>query len=311
MISERVSNCLQLAMLLEVSAYPKPGNIHRTADFKDTKYEHFLASAIAIGEQFRHAANIGTKISKKEIESKNIGIGRMINNAVNDMLSWQSGGNTSLGMILLLVPIAFSAGMAFCQGNFSRVKLRNTLGDIIKSTNHEDALEVIKAIRKAKPGGLGRVKSFDITDNNIEKKILLEKPTLLDLFKISSKHDSVANEWANNYPITFDVGHPYFIDCINNNLDTNGAIVQTYMYILSEFPDSLVIRKHGMEKAREISDNAKEILNLGGITTIEGRERLSQLDIEFKSDKRKINPGTTADLTASILSIAILDGFRP
>jgi triphosphoribosyl-dephospho-CoA synthase len=311
MISEQVSNCLQLAMLLEVSAYPKPGNIHRTADFKDTKYEHFLASAIAIGEQFRHATNIGIKISKKEIELKNIGIGRMINNAVRDMLSWQSGGNTILGIILLLIPIAISAGMVLGHGDFSKVKLRNTLRDIIKSTSHKDALEAIKAIRKAKPGGLGRVDSFDITDNNIEKKILREKPTLLDLFKISSKHDSIANEWANNYPITFDVGHPYFIDCIKNNLDTNSAIVQTYLLILSKFPDSLVIRKHGMEKARRISNNAKEALNLGGITTIKGRKRLSQLDKEFTSDKHKINPGTTADLTASTLSIAILDGFRP
>jgi triphosphoribosyl-dephospho-CoA synthase len=235
----------------------------------------------------------------------------MINSAVSDMLSWQSGGNTSLGIILLLMPIAISAGMVFGQGDFSRVKLRNTLRDIIKSTNHEDALEAIKAIRKAEPGGLGRVESFDIFDNNIEKKILREKPALLDLFKISSKRDLIANEWANNYPITFDIGHPYFIDCIKNNLDTNSAIVQTYMHILSKFPDSLVIRKHGLEKGREISDNAKEILNLGGITTTEGGERLSQLDREFRSEKHKINPGTTADLTVSTLSIAILDGFRP
>ncbi|MCW4033469.1 MAG: triphosphoribosyl-dephospho-CoA synthase [Candidatus Bathyarchaeota archaeon] len=311
MIGEQVSNCLQLAMLLEVSAYPKPGNIHRTADFKDTKYEHFLASTIAIGEQFRYASNIGVKISKKEIELENIGIGRAINNTVSDMLSWQSGGNTSLGVIILLMPIAISAGMVFGQGDFSRTKLRNALRDLIKSTTYEDALETIKAIRKAKPGGLGRVESFDITDNNIEKRILKEKPTLLDLFKISSEYDSIANEWADNYPISFDIGYPYFIDCINNNLDTNSAIVQTFMHILSEFPDSLVIRKHGIEKARKVSVNAKEILNLGGITSIEGRERLNQLDKEFRSEKRKINPGTTADLTASTLSIAILDGFRP
>jgi triphosphoribosyl-dephospho-CoA synthase len=311
MISERVSNCLQLAMLLEVSAYPKPGNVHRTADFVDSKYEHFLASAVAIGEQFRHAANIGIKISKKEIELKNVGIGRMINNAVSDMLSWQSGGNTSLGLILLLMPIATSAGIVFSQGDFSRVKLRNTIRDIIKSTTYEDSLEGIKGIKKANPGGLGNVESFDISNNNIQKQILQEKPTLLDLFKISSKHDSIANEWVDNYPITFDVGYPYFIDCINNNLDTNSAIVQTYLHILSRFPDSLILRKHGLEKARKISLNAKEILNLGGITTSEGRDRLYRLDNEFRSEKHKINPGTTADLTASTLSIAILDGFRP
>ena len=43
-------------MLLEVSATPKPGNIDRDHDFDDTKYEHFLASAISAGPIFERAA---------------------------------------------------------------------------------------------------------------------------------------------------------------------------------------------------------------------------------------------------------------
>ena len=51
-VADHVSRCLQLAILLEVSAYPKPGNVHRTADFQETDYEHFLASADTRRERF-------------------------------------------------------------------------------------------------------------------------------------------------------------------------------------------------------------------------------------------------------------------
>ena len=56
-ISDYVSRCLQLAVLLEVSAYPKPGNVHRTVDFEATKYEHYLASAVALMPHLRQAAD--------------------------------------------------------------------------------------------------------------------------------------------------------------------------------------------------------------------------------------------------------------
>jgi triphosphoribosyl-dephospho-CoA synthase len=36
----------QLAMTLEVCAYPKPGNVDRCHDYSETRLEHFLASVI-------------------------------------------------------------------------------------------------------------------------------------------------------------------------------------------------------------------------------------------------------------------------
>ncbi|WP_343241290.1 triphosphoribosyl-dephospho-CoA synthase, partial [Methanoculleus sp. UBA389] len=34
----------QMAMMLEVCAYPKPGNVDRCHDYSGTRLEHFLAS---------------------------------------------------------------------------------------------------------------------------------------------------------------------------------------------------------------------------------------------------------------------------
>jgi len=93
-IPEYVSGCLQLAVLLEVSAYPKPGNVHRTADFEGTRYEHFLASAIAVGPHFKHAAKQGVLVHDGKIGLGGVRIGKMIKEAVLDVSSWQHGGNT-------------------------------------------------------------------------------------------------------------------------------------------------------------------------------------------------------------------------
>jgi len=45
--SSQIARCAQLAMLLEVSASPKPGNVDREHNYPDTCFEHFVASSVA------------------------------------------------------------------------------------------------------------------------------------------------------------------------------------------------------------------------------------------------------------------------
>src|SRR5674476_1155403 len=47
-ISSLIARCAQLAMLLEVSASPKPGNVDREHNYSDTCFEHFLASSVSV-----------------------------------------------------------------------------------------------------------------------------------------------------------------------------------------------------------------------------------------------------------------------
>ncbi len=53
-----IGQCASLACLLEVAA-PKPGNVHRGADFEDMSFEDFLASAVAIEPAFERAGRQG------------------------------------------------------------------------------------------------------------------------------------------------------------------------------------------------------------------------------------------------------------
>ena len=105
-----VRRCATLAALLEVSAYPKPGNVHRTRDLPDTSYEHFLAGSVALGESMGRLAVRGYEAEERGRRWREIGLGGLILEAVTDSLSWQGGGNVNLGVALLFAPIAAAAG---------------------------------------------------------------------------------------------------------------------------------------------------------------------------------------------------------
>jgi len=310
-ISQHVSSCLQLAVLLEVSAYPKPGNVHRTADFQGTRYEHFLASAVAVAPHFGHAAERGVSVSCGRLRLDEVEVGKIIKEAVLGMSAWQHGGNTLLGSIILLVPMAVAAGTTLAQGKFSVVKLRKNLKQVTESTTPLDAVSVYDAIEIAKPGGLGKAPKLDVGDKSSREKILEEKVGLFEVFEISSPWDSVSSEWVKNCPITFNIGYPYLTKQLEETKDVNTATVHTFLKILSEVPDTLIARKTGSTKAKIVSAQAKQILEMGGLTTSKGRKMLQELDRRLHDSKHQLNPGTTADLTAAALALAILNGYRP
>ena len=112
---DEVVKAAQLASLLEVAGTPKPGNVHRTADFTDTRFEHFLAGSIVLGRSLRLAAKKGIMIAEKKEKPSDIGIGELIYKTVYDTLNCHNGGNTHLGISLLFIPIAVAAGEIFAR----------------------------------------------------------------------------------------------------------------------------------------------------------------------------------------------------
>ena len=88
-----IAAAAQLACLLEVTA-PKPGNVSPGRGFDDLAYEHFLASAAAIGGPLSGA---GTRP-----------LGATVRLAIEATARWTSS-NTNLGIVLLLAPLARAA----------------------------------------------------------------------------------------------------------------------------------------------------------------------------------------------------------
>jgi len=308
---DEIAAALQLALLLEVSAYPKPGNVHRTRDFGRTRFEHFLSSAAAVGQHFRLAALRGRRIADTFAQSRELGIGERIRRAVDTCSKWQHGGNTSLGVIFLLTPIAYAAGMIPPSSTLKAREIRKNLREVVRRTTSADAVNAYRAISHVSPGGLGRVPELDVNDQDSIAEIRKRNLTLLDIFRRSAEYDTISWEWANDFSVTFDIGLPFLIQELQTTGDINIAVVDTYLEILSRIADTLIARKLGMMTAKGISRRARRVLRMGGMKTASGRRAVQQMDEALQSSDHASNPGTTADLTASALSVLILEGYRP
>ena len=306
----QISKCLELAILLEASVH-KPGNVSVVTNFEKTHYEHFLASAVAARSSLEVAAEQGIAVHERRITVAGVGVGQIIKNCVADIDSWQHGGNTLLGTVILLAPIAIAAGMAPDENSFETSKLRKNVKLVVKSTTPEDAVNVYEAMKIAKPSGLGKAPKLDINDPNSIKRILEEKVTLFQVFRIAKKHDTICSEWVNNYPITFDLAYPFLAEQINKGDDLSQAILHTFLKVLAAHPDTFIARKTSLERAKEVSAEAGKILSSGGLKTSKGRQRLTEFDAKLRRSSNLLNPGATADIVAAALAICTLGGYRP
>lgn len=273
---EQVGRAAQIACLLEVSAH-KPGNVSRFVDFQDTRFEDFLLSAAALGPVMAtaQARSVGETIFRAVQETRQL-----------------VAANTNLGVILLFSPLARACGPG---------PLRNRLHAVLASLSVADARWAYKAIRLARPGGLGRVRRHDVRGP--------VKVTLLEAMTGASHRDTIAREYATDFNTTFEISVPALLEW-RERAPLREAVVQTFLTILSRVPDTLIARKNGPTAAEAVSRAAAETLRAGGATTPQGRRRLGRLDAWLRSRGNRLNPGTTADLTAAALFVAILQrGF--
>lgn len=303
-----IANCGTIAALLEVSGYPKPGNVHRTANFGETRYEHFLVSGAILSPILRDIAYRGNCTQQNQLDLSDLNLGASILQSVKTTLNWQKGGNTNLGIILLFIPLACAAGTLITHSSPSIAILRSKIGLIIKNSVSEDTINLFEAIQLANPGGLGQVEKFDVTTTSTES-LIKENINLYDIFELSADRDNIAREWITEFQITIEVGYPYFKKTFLETQDINLAIVHTYLKILGDYPDTLICRKYGTPFAECISNEAKDILEQGGLLSKDTKTKLWNFDQRLRI-KDKINPGTSADLTAASIMVALLEGMR-
>ena len=328
MFLDNIMISAQLAAAFEVSGWPKPGNVHRTSDFGSTLFEHFITGSIALGPSCREAAFGGLKGHLGIIKLNKIGIGNCINSAVTSINSWHCGGNTHLWTILLFMPICAGAGYLGSVELIEPSSLRSATKLVMENTSTEDAVNTYRAILNSQVNGLGKLKESenpDLTGRDAINDLVSNKFTLYDVMIASASRDTISKEWLSGMEITFQVGYTTFKSTYKEFQNVNLSTVHTFLTILSKFPDTFIARRVGLKKtkfvedavkigmsvAQEISNRAAQVLKLGGLSTIEGKKALIQFDDDLKQAGTDMNPGTTADLTASTLLTAILCGFRP
>lgn len=295
-----IAKSAQIASVLEVSGHPKPGNVHRTQDFHDMVFEDFLISGVVIGDVMRKAALRGQK-ANENLDFSHIKLGELILDAVKETNKWVDN-NTNLGIIMMLTPLSAAAAMS---DDFFH--LRTNFTKIMAYTTPEDAVNLYKSIALADAGGMGEREDLDVTSDQSQIELRENKINMFDILKISADWDLLASELTTSMPVTFETGFPTF-KRIQTNYGTNSATVQTFLTILSQFPDTLISRKYGLQKAQQVSREAKKILDLGGILTSDGENALKEFDKELSLNN--LNPGTTADITAATIMVALLSDYQ-
>lgn len=302
---------LNLASLLEISGWPKPGNVHRTHDFKSTRYEHFLAGISSIQPSFyEFCSKIYKGYNKTENNLDIVNLGQFYLSAAEKMMKYQKGGNVVLGHILMLGPLSAAVTISLKKEELTFSSFKAIICEIIDATSVEDTLLLYKAINKCKPGSLGDVSKYDLKDEKSLSEIQNDKITLKKIFELSKDYDLISSEYASGFQIILTEALPYFFTCFEMEKDINNASVNTFLKILSEHPDSLIARKAGKQRASNVSNKAKEIILHNGITSSKGLQLAKELDIELQKENGMLNPGTTADLLTGVLFLALIFGLR-
>lgn len=253
----------------------KPGNISVYSGGKDLSVDDFLNSA---------EASVGP------ITEPNISLGRRILNAISATQA-SVNTNTNLGMVLLMAPLVqaklLQKGAESIGGALSKVLL---------ATSVQDSVDVYQAIRLANPGGMGEKNNQDVS----------EEPTvsLLNTMKIAADWDLIAAQYSNSFNDIFNFGVPRFSKLMKQWEDEKWATTGLFMSFLAHYPDSLIERKYGSLKAREISDMIHDLELELGCSDIPDEYEIQLLEIDRQLKRELINPGTSADLTAASIFAA-------
>lgn len=283
-----------LACMLEVTA-PKPGNVHRGADFEDVTFDDFVVSAIGLGQV------IDSCVEKS--------LGQTVLAAIEKTIA-NVGSNTNLGIVLLLVPLA-----KIIIDRPTRLDC-NLVKQYFSSVTLDDGRNVFEAIKLAKPGGLGEAKELDVYSKGQAEIDLLRA---MDLAK---ERDTIARQYVTGYSTVFESGVPLLLKGLGLFRNLPKAIVFAHVALMAGEHDSLIARKCGQETAEHsqfLASKANSILessfksdpvedNLSEAKVESYWSAVGELDFWLRSDGHRRNPGTTADLIAATLFVAIYNG---
>lgn len=257
-----------LACRLEATA-AKVGNVHPAAAFADLSHKELVAAGEAIAAALDLAAErpLGRTILDAVKESRRV-----------------TRSNANLGIVLAIAPLAAVP---------DSVPLSPAVAaDVLVAAGPEDARDVYAAIALANPGGMGRRDEWDIAGPAPE--------SLLEAMRVAADRDQIARLWAHGYEPLFAGPVADIAGGIERGLSLGVAIERSHLMQLAREPDTLIVRKHGIAAAEDVSSRAAAVLATGN----DWPAAAAELDLFLRA--QKMNPGTTADLIAAALYILLV-----
>jgi len=268
----------ELALLLEVTGTPKPGNVDRERDFDDLRFEHFMAGAVGARPGLARAAGQER-------------VGHAFERAVAGMAD-QSAGNTQFGALLLLTPLVAAASEGTLTPSGADSVVRET--DVADAAGFYRAFDHVDVAVDDPPDGM---EPLDVRRGSDAVPALEERGlTLFDVMARSADVDGIAAEWAGEFQRTFDAAETLLAD----DGPVPDRASRVFLDLLAEDVDTFVVTRNGREAAEEVQRRAQAVLD--------GKADATELAEELVA--RDINPGTTADLVAGALFVALERGLE-
>jgi triphosphoribosyl-dephospho-CoA synthase len=267
-----------LALLLEVTGTPKPGNVDRHRDHANLRFEHFVAGAVGSWPGL-------------EMMAGDVPLGAAFDRAVEGMAD-QRGGNTQFGALLLLAPLVRAAARGdLSPGGATSVVEATTVDDAVSFYR---AFEHVDVAVEDPPEGLD---DLDVRRGSDAAPALRERGlTLEGVMDLSAEVDGVAAEWIGGFERTFEAAGWLLAD----DGPVPDRASRAFLRLLADEVDTFVVKTAGREAAEEATRRAQAVLD--------SEECGEELADEFV--ERGINPGTTADLTAGALFVALRRGLE-
>lgn len=254
---------------------PKPGNVSLCAAGHGMTAADFLRSAaVAAPALATRGARVGPRI-EAAVAATHAAVGT----------------NTNLGIVLLLAPLAYATEL-------SRGTLHERTADVLAELDIDDAACCFRAIRLARPAGLGDVAQEDVAH--------APQSDLRAIMRLAAARDSIAAQYANGFTDVFALGLPTLYAARRRWHSLAWACVACHLRFMVEMPDTHVARKHGTVRAERLQEQAREVES--ALKACENPRRLTDLlqafDRELKSGG--VNPGTSADLTVASVAALLL-----
>jgi triphosphoribosyl-dephospho-CoA synthase len=271
----RIAAAATLACTLEACA-EKVGNVTPTRGFDDARFDDFALSAQALGAAVAAPGRVGRAVYRAVAATAGV-----------------APSNTNLGMALLFAPLAAAARARRGPG------LRRRLALVLRGLSVDDARWAYRAIRLARPGGLGPSDEAPVG----------RRPsiTLLEAMRLAARRDTVAAEYVRGFAVTFDLGLARLRRALRRGLSLLDAIAQAHLELMARVPDTLIARKAGAEAAVAVAARAGAVVRAGGVVTPRGLAAARRLDRDLRRHGNRLNPGTSADLIAAALFVWLLE----
>ncbi|WP_218508609.1 triphosphoribosyl-dephospho-CoA synthase [Variovorax sp. dw_308] len=284
--TQHARDCFLRACELDV-AVRKPGNVSFASPGHRMTAELFIASAQAAARPlFKPGATVGERI-EGAVEA-----------------TWAVAGcNTNLGILLLCAPIARAVELA-PDAIGSAARLQAAVEEVLQALDLCDAQAAYRAIARAHPGGLGSAPEQDVR----------QPPSigLREAMALAADRDTIARLYRDGYGALLDLATDSLGAAFSllpmaqgdaAGARTTAAVQRLYLALLGGIPDSHIVRIHGEAVAHSVMAAAQGWqASAGGAASLDADPDFAAWDDALKA--RRINPGTTADLTVAALLLA-------